>query len=434
MARYVVLAASVIISFCLGGVYAWSAFVPGLKADHGLTAAQSQLIFGVTILVFTLVTIPAGRLFTRWGPRRMVAAGGFLLAAGYWISAAGQGSFPWMLAGIGLVGGTGIGMAYLCPVSVNVRWFPDNKGLITGVTVCGFGAGGIALAWVVGALSARGISIPSIFEWVALGYAAILVPVAQFLQLPPEASSASPETDEVSAGQLLRNPGFWLLSLGIFAGTFSGLLVVGNLSSIGLEAGLDPATATTAVGIFALGNAAGRIAWGWLSDLFGRPIAPASLVMLAGSIFFLGLPAVGGTGFLLAAAACGFGFGGCFVIYAAQVSQRFGVARFASVYPLVFLFYGISGILGPVSGGLLVDATGSHRLGILLATGISLFGGFGYAALDRRTPRRSHLGGVGPENERSGISENAVSPPPRAGGRRQLAEKKVPRDRIFLVD
>ena len=364
--RWLVLTASVLVSFCLGGVYAWSAYVPALRAECGLTTTQCQAVFGVTILVFTLVMVPAGRMLRLVGPRAMAAGGGVMLGAGYALASAGGGSFASLLAGVGVVGGAGIGLAYLCPITVCVRWFPAHRGLITGVTVCGFGAGGVGVASLVATMQAQGAGAMEMLRWMAVAYAAIVVPAAMMLAMPRVDGGGVPPPAAPMRG-ILRDPAFAVLALGMFAGTFAGLMIIGNLRAIGEAAGMTRAAAMVAISLFAVGNAAGRITWGWLADRAGAVCIPASLAVLAAAIAMMLAPRADAALFLAAVTTCGFGFGACFVVYAAQVVERFGVGGLGTVYPLVFLLYGLSGVLGPMVGGGIFDATGSFRPAMMVA-------------------------------------------------------------------
>lgn len=384
MKRLLVLASSILVSFCLGGVYAWSAFVPALREEHSLTAAQCQAIFGTTIALFTIVMVPAGRLLPRLGPRVLVAAGGTLLSLGYLSASLGHGSFGSLILGLGVVGGAGIGLAYVCPITVCVRWFPSKRGLITGLTVCGFGAGGVGVASIVNLLQEHDMRVLEILRWLGLAYGTLILPAAILVMTPKGTESNQPGTMErVAVRLLLRRRDYRVLAAGMFAGTFSGLMIIGNLRSIGLANGIPAASAMLAISLFAIGNAAGRICWGWLVDRYGRKCIPASLALLGIAI---GTQTVDGSEslFLIASAGCGFAFGACFVVYPAQVAERFGTAQLGAVYPLVFLLYGLSGILGPVAGGKIFDITSSFQPAMLTACFVAATGAIITILMDGR--------------------------------------------------
>lgn len=160
----------------------------------------------------------------------------------------------------------------------------------------------------------------------------------------------------------------------MFCGTFAGLLVIGSLKPIGLEAGLSPAIATVIIGIFAVGNVSGRLLWGYAADRFGYMTIPASLLFFSIALTVLLLFQSQASVFLVCVLLSGFGFGSCYVVYAAQVAARYGSSRVAHIYPLVFISQGIAGLSGPLLGGYLYDWTGSYT-GALAAGAVVLLAG-----------------------------------------------------------
>jgi OFA family oxalate/formate antiporter-like MFS transporter len=382
--RYIVLAASLAIQVCLGGVYAWSEFVPPLTEEHGLTTVQTQAVFGTTIAVFTIAMVFAGRLQERHGPRLVAAAGGVLFLVGYAVAWASGASFAGLLAGIGVLAGAGIGFGYVCPLATCMKWFPGRRGFVTGVTVAGFGAGAIVLANAANALFEAGWAVPPVLLAVGLVCGSVILLAAALLFTParPEGHVDSPHP---AFADLARQRAFWALVVGMFAGTFAGLLVIGNLKPMGLAEGVGASAATWAISAFAVGNALGRITWGVLSDRFGGVTMPASLLVLAAAVAALGV-ATGPASFVLLAAVTGFGFGSCFVVYAARVAALYGVHLVGAIYPLVFLAYGLSGITGPVVGGWLYDSSGTYLVATYSAALLAAAGAVAAGSLARRRP------------------------------------------------
>lgn len=386
MRRYLVLAAAVVMQLCLGGMYAWSAFVAPLREGYGLTTAETQLIFGVGIAVFTVAMVFAGRLQESHGPRRTALIGGLFFGGGYLVASLSEGSFGLLLLGIGLIGGIGVGFCYVCPLATSVRWFPLQKGLVTGLAVAGFGAGAILLSSLAEALLGAGLTVLEVFRVVGVSYGAVVVVASLSLAVPGRTLADRPAAT-VAVRSLLSGRAFWVLALGMFTGTFAGLLVIGNLKPLGLSAGVSTAAALVAITAFAVGNASGRILWGALADRLGRPAIPLSLLFLAAAVLAL-LPAGASDElFVVASALAGFGFGACFVLYAAEVASLYGVGLVGRVYPWVFLFYGLSGTLGPSVGGWLYDVTGSYLPATLVAAAVALGGALGCWRLSRDTGR-----------------------------------------------
>jgi len=372
---YVVVVASVVMQICLGSVYAWSAFVPSLTASYGLSQAQSQVIFGCTIAMFTLSMVFAGRLQGRYGPRPVALAGGVLFGTGYLIASYSGGEFMLLLLGVGGIAGAGIGFGYVCPLATCVRWFPHKKGLVSGIAVAGFGGGAILLSAIATRLFAENKSVLEIFRIVGLYYGTAIIG-ASLLLANPRHTIPQPSEQPVISPRISSDRRFWRLVVGIWAGTFGGLLVIGNLQPIGLNANVPHVFAATAIGSFAIGNSLGRLGWGALSDRFGDRTIPASLLFLGVAISLLLLPSPIPWLFVVVSLFTGFGFGACFVVYLTQTASDFGPGKLARIYPFIFLAYGFSGIIGPTIGGWLYDVTGNYTTAILLGAGVVFLGAF----------------------------------------------------------
>lgn len=389
--RWVVLTAGIVIQTILGGIYAWSVFVPYLTEGYGLTKGQCGNVFGLAIAVFTLSMIGGGHLLSARGPRITAFVGAVLFMAGYAVAAATGGRFWGLLLGVSVLSGAGIGFGYVCPLTVGMQWFPKYKGLITGVSVAGFGGGAIILSSVATSLLSDGMDVLRFFAWLSGVAGGLLICGALLLSVPDgiDASTAK----KGFWGDVLSWP-FALCLFGIFMGTFSGLLVIGNLTPIVLDTGLSVALAATAVSVFAVGNAAGRIAWGFLFDRIRYGTIPASLACFALVLVVLWF-AHSSWLVLLCAGLLGFGFGANFVIYASALSSHFDIAVFPRLYPICFLGYGLAGTIGPGVGGHLADVTESYDLALAISTGMVAFAAvltlFGLRVFRAGSPREQPL-------------------------------------------
>lgn len=367
--RWVALLSSMVMLACLGGVYAWSAFVPPLRDLGGLTAAQAQLVFGVGVLAFTVVMLGSGPAQERWSPRWVALLGGFLFGLGYLAASTSRAQFSGLLLGIGVLSGAGIGCAYISALATAMKWFPSHRGAVAGLTVAAFGSGAILLANGAQALFHRGFGVLEVFRLVGLGFGPLTMLCALLLFAPPPGET-EPVHRSLSLRRVFASRDWRILSLGIFSGTFAGLLVIGNLKPIGLAGGVEPAHALHAITGFSVGNALGRLLWGWIVDRLGRAAISLSLAFLTAAVAALALPRLGAL-FPLIAALVGFGFGSCFVVYAAQVAERFGARAVGKVYPLVFISYGISGLTAPFIGGWFFDLWGTYLPAILTAAALT---------------------------------------------------------------
>ncbi|HSW58196.1 MAG TPA: MFS transporter [Dehalococcoidales bacterium] len=371
--KYIVLVSSVLIQMCLGGLYAWSTFVPSLRNDYDLTTAQTQLIFGLMIAVFTVVMNFAGRMQEKWGPRPVVIISGILFFSGYLVASQSDGQFLLLLLGISVIAGAGTGFGYVCPLATCMKWFPKRKGLVTGITVGAFGSGAILLSWVVDRLMVQNINTLEIFRWIGIGYG-LLILTASFFMKAPQKTLAATTVPHIKFVRLFKERAFWGAIAGMLTGTFTGLLIIGNLKPIALSFDFTPAAAALAITTFSIGNALGRICWGWIADRYHERTLMASLIFLAVSALILSFTGVSMGFFLIVSLLVGFGFGACFVLYATLVANRYGTSQVGIIYPLIFLAYGFSAIVGPTIGGSLYDLIGGYIEAIWISAAIAAIG------------------------------------------------------------
>jgi OFA family oxalate/formate antiporter-like MFS transporter len=365
--QWIVLAAGCLIQTVLGGIYAWSTFVPYLHKEYGLSSGQCGFIFGATILTFTSAMIFAGRVLVKKGPRFTASISAGLFMLGYLSASFSGGSFALLLLSLGGIVGCGIGFGYACPLSVGMKWFPEKKGLVTGVTVAGFGAGAILLSSIAEYFLLNGTDVLAFFRGMGIVTGIILFAASLFLRDPSsiksDATAALPDHSAVFSWP------FYVNVIGIFAGTFAGLLIIGNLTPIVMNIGLSEKKAAVAVSVFAVGNGLGRIVWGKLFDHFHYKSIPLSLFSFALVAGVLLMPLSNGV-LMPVVSLLGFCFGANFVLYASAVSRFFGAASFPRLYPVCFMAYGVAGIVGPGLGGFIADRTGSYRLPIYLCIAI----------------------------------------------------------------
>jgi len=389
-----VILGAILIQLSLGAIYAWSVFTPSL-IDAGWSKTQTQVVFSAGLATFALVMVFAGRNLARVGPRALAVAGGLTLGIGYGIASIGGGSNFWIvLFGIGFIGGAGIGLAYVVPIAVGMRWFPDHKGMITGLAVAGFGFG--ALGWIKMAGSWGGlienIGLGSTFRIYGVAFATLILLGSIWMRMPPEgwlpAGFTPPDAagmggEDFTSREMLRTPQFHLISLTFAVSAGAGLMAIGLMKLYPVEAltdaGVDAVEASAIAGtamavFFSLANGIGRIVWGTLSDLLGRKRSVVTMVATQGLFLAAFIPMASNEYTLyLAAALIGFNFGGNFALFPAITADEFGNASVGLNYPLVFIAYGAGGIVFPILGGRLGDL-GNFPLAFAICAGACVFG------------------------------------------------------------
>jgi OFA family oxalate/formate antiporter-like MFS transporter len=373
MKRWIALVASILMQTCLGMVYAWSTFVPALEREHGILPGRAGLIFGVCIASFTVSMVFGGILQQRHGPRIVGMTGGILFLAGYLTGAASGGNYIAALCGFGLIAGAGIGFAYVCPLATGIKWFPNQKGLITGLAVAGFGLGGVFFAKGGQQMIEAGVPVLHILQRIGGIVGITVMFCSMLLFIPGKAAAGTVAAEAPSLFAVLKNSRFRVLFWQIFCGTFGGLLIIGNLKPIGMIEGLASEDAVRAVMLFALGNASGRILWGLWYDRFGSRVITLCMMLLGAGALIMGTGTVLWS-FYTATLMTAFAFGGCFVLFAARTADEFGPHRISEIYPFVFLGYGIAGLAGPPAGGWMLERSGTPLMPCLAVLILALGG------------------------------------------------------------
>jgi OFA family oxalate/formate antiporter-like MFS transporter len=384
MKRYSVLAASVLIQFCFGSVYAWSVFVPVLRESYGFSATQTQLIFGTAVASFGAMFVFSGYFYRKLGAKLLIVSGALFFLAGYMVSSFSGGDFYRLWLGMGLLAGIAVGLGYLAPLVACMHWFPQHKGMISGICVGGFGAGAILVSSLAEHLLTAGMNIFLFWRIVGIAYSSVIILSSLLVSLPKGAVEEE-EHARMPLRDLLRMREYWGMAAGLFAGTFAGLLIIGSLKPIGLENGLSSALATTGVCMFAIGNASGRVVSGWVYDRLGRITIPLVLLWTSFWVILL-IPSTRWEAlYKIVAAMIGAGFGSAFVVFIARVAEAFGKERVSSVYPIVYVAYIISGTSGPAAGGLIRDFTHSYTPAVMAAATIPFIGAVvTYMVISRR--------------------------------------------------
>jgi MFS family permease len=402
MNRWLVVWGAILIQFCLGAIYAWSAFTADITkkiADGGLygfSRTEAMSVFSTGLATFAVVMVLAGRLQARIGPRPVAMAGGIVLGLGYVLGGFFGQTFVGQLICIGLIGGAGIGLAYVVPIAVGVKWFPDKKGMVTGLAVAGFGFGAtlwvkLAGSWFGGLLNTTSVfglpGVQSVFViygivflvCVLLGSIVMVNPPTGYKPAgwePPVPSATGKATGaiDLTSGEMLATPQFYMLWLMFFGSALAGLMVIGCIGLFGKDAllasgavaGEEVAKATsTAMALLAILNGLGRIAWGTISDTIGRRMSLFLMCLLQG-IMMLAFFKAGGFYWGLIGGACiiGFNFGGNFALFPAATADFFGNKNVGTNYGWVFLAYGVAGIAGPIIAGRFAGAAAKESVDV----------------------------------------------------------------------
>ena len=407
--RWLVALAGMFVMTSLGAVYSWSIFTQPLMASFGWSNTTVTWAFALATFFLSVGAVVGGRWQDRAGPRVVILTGVALWGLGCVLAGLGTPYFgvKWLYLTYGVVGGFGVGMAYIAPVAVVTKWFPGRRGLGSGMVLMGFGLGAFFYNLVVKSIPSFDAAAVAADEYAAaarLDAQAATLPLHHvqavmnvligsglvFLVVggacafflcnpacdPASPSAAVPEAEQYShtTREMLRTPQFYLLWSMLFLNVTAGILVIANAVPIMQElTGLGPKTVAAAYGGVALANAIGRFFWGAVSDRIGRKLAFLAIFALQAGVFFMlsGMKTLAAVmpAYVIILLCYGGGFG----TMPSFNADHFGTRYMGSNYGALLTAWGIAGLVGPLFAAQVKDATGSFS-GALPTVAIMLLG------------------------------------------------------------
>lgn len=360
------------INLALGILYAWSVISKEIPIAWGWTETQKSMPYSIACLVFCLVMVPAGRMQDKIGPRIVASLGGLLVGAGM-ILASFTTTSTGYIVGFGVLAGAGFGFGYASATPPAVKWFPAAKtGMIAGIVVSGFGLASVYAAPLTKHLAAV-YGLPSTMMFLGIGFLVVVVALAQLVAAPPKGyvppgtppvkpGSGAAKKEDFSPSEMLRTWQFYVLWFMYACGAGAGLMIISKLAKIAQDQA-SLSLGFVLVAVLAVGNGAGRIAAGSLSDKIGRKGALFICFMLqAVSIMLLSTAKAGGVladryvmGLL--SALIGANYGANLAIFPSVTKDYFGLKNFGVNYGLVFTAWGLGGFMLSLLAGRVYDQT-----------------------------------------------------------------------------
>jgi len=375
--RWVVAIMGTILQLCLGTVYAWSFFQALLVKSYRWSYTDTAWAFSLVILTLGFSAAWAGVNLPRFGPRKLAMAGGILFSLSYVLGglALMAESRTLFYLGYGVVGGFGIGLGYVTPVSTVAKWFPDKKGLVTGVVVMGFGIGAFVMSKVLVPVLLHATDGDLVYVFIALGvlFGIVLLPVTWFMRDPPVTSPATttsvtteaprpgataPQPAEIPIRQFLLSSQFVIMWLVFFCNIAAGISVISFQSPLlqeiwGLsDPSVEPATlaayGATLIAVSSLFNGVGRLLWGMVSDRIGR--VESFRLLLASQMIVFGMLMTERDPWIFSALVCYvlLCFGGGFGTMPSFVIDVFGTKRMSVMYGTLLTAWAAAGVVGPM--------------------------------------------------------------------------------------
>jgi len=381
--RWIILFASIICNLIIGSAYAWSVFQKPLVQQFGWKASDAAWTFAITIAMMPIAMTYVGKKVEQWGPRKTLFIGGICFGLGEFLSGFASSLLPLYLAH-GVLGGFGVGTVYGIAMSNTVRWFPDKKGLASGLIAAGLGSGAIFFAPIGNSLI-QAYGIQSAFKILGVIYLVAIIISTLLIDVPPAGYRPAGWTPPPAAlgvsgvdkdwREMLKDPIFYVLAVMFVMGAVSGLMIIGHASPIGQEViGLSPATAALVVSILGLSNTLGRLFWGFMSDIIGRYNALICIYgFFAVAMYFMPTASTM-MPFLIMVCAVGLGYGGLLGIYPTINADMFGLKNLGQNYGIMFFAFAVAAIIGPRLAAVVKESSGGYDQAFLIAAGMGLVG------------------------------------------------------------
>jgi OFA family oxalate/formate antiporter-like MFS transporter len=364
----------------LGGVYAWSVFRVPLAKQFGWSISEVTLTFTISIFVLGIAAFFGGLWLTRKGPRIVALTGGALYGLGVFLATFST-RISWLYLTYGLIGGIGLGFAYIVPVAVLVKWFPDRRGLITGIAVGGFGAGALITAPLATRLI-QSVGVLNTFAYLGVAYLIVTVLAGLFMRNPPDgwrpqgwkptpSQTSQRAGHDYTLGQALKTWQWYALWLLLFLNTCAGISIISQEAPLFQE--LTGATAVAAagmVGLVSIGNAAGRVFWAWASDVITRR-ATFVVMFVVQALLFWFLPRIGiVSAMTLVSFVVLMCYGGGFGTMPAFTADYFGSRNVGPIYGLMLTAWGAASAFGPLLIAHMRQVDGSYGGALHVIAGV----------------------------------------------------------------
>lgn len=376
-ARWGLVAAALLLQFSIGAVYAWSVFAAALQKSSAfhLTKVEAALPFEVTIGMIFIGTFVGGWVQDRRGPRTVALTGGVIYGAGVVLASFAQShsQLALLVLTYGVISGFGLGLAYIVPIAMLQKWFPDKRGLITGLAVGGFGFGAVLTSPIAQAFISANKNVPTrAFLPLGVGYLALSVIGASFFRNPPRGYRVPGYTPALSGRvvdsgkdytqlESLRTPQWYLLTAILTLNVTAGISLISQAASSATDiAGYSVTAAAGVVGVWALFNGGGRIVWAAASDVVGRMPAFVAMLALQGVCFLLLPHAHSPALFFVLGAIIYLCYGGGFGTMPATAGDFFGVRNAGAIYGLMILGWSLGGVIGPQIVASLIGSTKNY--------------------------------------------------------------------------
>jgi OFA family oxalate/formate antiporter-like MFS transporter len=398
--RWLIAIAAIIIQLCLGTIYSWSVFKNDLVTHHNWNEVETSATFMICIAVIGIAVIFGGILVDQKGPKFVAIIAGILFGLGTIIAGYGvqKESLIILYLGYGVIGGLGNGFGYVTPIATLIRWFPDRRGLVTGLAVMGFGAGSFFLGKVAPQNIASWGVPNTLYLWGSV-FLLLIVGAALLFKNPPQGwlpegftpqpQKSVSDADSFNLNQAVKTHQWWILWGMLFLNVTAGIGLISQLSPLATELyrplvnpNLSPEEAILAidsagglvVAISSIFNGLGRIFWAGISDKIGRKLVFSSL-FLSQAVLYMIVPHIDNYYLFMIIAcyllAC---YGGGFATMPSLVADSFGSKNIGRIYGTMLTAWGLAGVVGPFVFAYIKEVTGNFIVALYIAAILLVIG------------------------------------------------------------
>ncbi|GAA4825768.1 L-lactate MFS transporter [Algivirga pacifica] len=388
--RWLIAASAVGIHISIGAVYAYSVLKNPLQEQMGWALNETSWAFSIAIIFMALSASFLGRFVERIGPRKSGLLSAALYGAGFLISglSISMESLPLFFLGYGVIGGIGMGIGYICPVATLVKWFPDRRGLATGLAIMGFGFGALVASSIIQSVMPM-VGLSGALYILGALYMVVMALSAQYLSAPPEGwapagfdlnankggKALKKDLAQLTSVEALKTKRFYYLWVMFFITITSGIAVISVAAPLSQEvAGLSIAAAAAMVGTMGLFNGLGRIGWASFSDMAGRPITYTMFFALQLIAYFF-LPQATNPFFfqvlMFLIISC---YGGVFATIPAYIGDIFGTKNLSAIHGNTLTAKAAAGLIGPQIAAYVRETTGSYEQTMYIFAGMFAIG------------------------------------------------------------
>ncbi|MEI6131461.1 MAG: OFA family MFS transporter [Bacillota bacterium] len=384
--RWIIVFAGVLVQLCLGTAYIWGVFQTELVDKFGFDNKAAALTFSLLLGTLTFGSMIGGKIQDKFGPKPVLLGGGIVMALGFVLASLGTSSAPYVMwLTYGVLGGLGMGASYTTVIAVCQKWFPDKRGIISGLIVAALGAGGLVFTPLATTLIAnKSVGVMQTFIWFGAIFVVVGVIAALIMKNPPadykpegwvtpQATEKSIPVQQFKPLEVLKTPQYYMIALAFMTACAAGFMVIPFAKVLAKQGGISPGTTALAVMIISVFNSLGRLVWGYISDKIGRKNTLITLMLIVG-VTILFVSAAQQYVMLTLIGVIAFSFGGLLGVFPSLTADYFGTKNMGVNYGLVMFGFSTGAVVFSAIAGYFKDLNQGFSTSFIIASIAAFFG------------------------------------------------------------